>query len=173
MILQSGSTILRPLQEDDLEFMARLANNKNVWDNLRDLFPHPYTLEDARAYFEKVRTETPQVSFAMKYHGAFAGMIGLIPQQDVYRLSAEIGYWLGEPFWNKGIGKTAVKLVTDYGLYHLDFIRIYADVFDFNKASMRVLERNGYVKEGVFKKAVIKNGVICDDHHYAIVKPSV
>jgi RimJ/RimL family protein N-acetyltransferase len=99
-------------------------------------------------------------------------MIGLVAEKDVYRRTANIGYWLGEPFWNNGIITKAVKLITDYGFNKLNFIRIHTGIFEFNIASMKVLEKNGYVKDGVFKKNIFKNGKVWDEHRYSKIKLS-
>ena len=110
------------------------------------------------------------MTFAIDYEGQFCGVIGLTRQTDVYKKTAEIGYWIGEPFWNKGIATKSVKLMTSYGLQSLDFIRIHTGVFEYNIGSMRVLEKNGYTKDGVFKKSIFKNGKIWDEHRYSIIK---
>ena len=110
------------------------------------------------------------MSVAIEYEGKFCGMMGLTAQHDVYRRTAEIGYWLGEPFWNKGIATTAVKLITDYGFNALGFIRIHTGIFEYNIASMKVLEKNGYKKDGVFEKNIIKNGKIVDEHRYSKIE---
>ncbi len=171
-MLQSENIILRSLTDDDKEPLALLANNKKIFDNVRDGFQHPYTIDDAVSFINTIKNEKPQVTFAMEYEGKFCGMIGLIPQKDVYRKTAEIGYWLGEPFWNKGIVTKAVELVTDYGFNELNFIRIHTGIFEYNIASMKVLEKNGYVKDGVFKKSIIKNGKIWDEHRYSKINPA-
>ncbi len=159
---------LRPLCPADAETLARLANNKKIWDSVRDHFPHPYTLEDAKDFIERKAEEIPAHSFAIaNQNEEFCGVISLIPQEDVYRISAEIGYWIGEPFWGQGIATQAIAQMTRYGFQELHLERIFAAVFDYNKASMRTLEKNGYHKEGVFKQAVIKNGQIHDEHRYA------
>jgi RimJ/RimL family protein N-acetyltransferase len=97
-------------------------------------------------------------------------MIGLHPQKDVYRLSAELGYWIGEPFWGNGIATKAVELILKYGFETLNLNRIYAGVFEHNIASMRVLEKCDFVKEGIAKQAVIKNNKVIDEHKFAIIK---
>lgn len=171
MILQDGSLILRPLQIDDNEDLARLANNKHVWDNLRDVLPHPYQVSDAENFILSIANDDPQLVFAIEYQSKLCGVIGLVMQTDVYRLSAEIGYWLGEPYWGIGIATRAVSLVTDYAFKTLGFHRVYAGIFEYNKPSMRVLEKNGFVKEGIFKQSIIKNGKMWDEHRYAKVKP--
>ncbi len=170
MRLSEGKINLRLLETKDKKALAVLANNKNIFDNLRDFFPHPYTENDAADFIAFTQNEKPSVTFAIECDGQLCGVAGLVPQHDVYRQSAEIGYWIGEPFWNKGIATTAVKLLTDYGLNQLDFVRIYTGIFEYNQASMRVLEKNGYQKEAVFKKAIIKSGTIWDEHRYAKVK---
>ncbi len=162
--------ILRPLRDSDKEDLARFANNKKIWDNLRDLMPHPYTTENAAFFINLTKQEHTQMIFAIEYNGQFCGVIGLTSQFDVYKKTAEIGYWIGEPFWNKGIATEAVKLITDYGLNQLDLVRIYTGVFEYNISSMKVLEKSGYKKEGVFEKAILKNGQIWNEHRYAKTK---
>lgn len=171
MILQDGSLKLRPFQIDDKEDLARLADNKHVWDNLRDVLPHPYQVSDAEHFILSIAHDDPQLVFAIKYQSELCGVIGLVKQTDVYRLSAEIGYWLGEPYWGIGIATRAVRLVTDYAFKTLGFHRVYAGIFEYNKASMRVLEKNGFGMEGIFKQSIIKNGKIWDEHRYAKVNP--
>ncbi len=119
------------------------------------------------AFIHLKKDGDPRLTFAIEYHG---GIVGLICKEDVYRRSAEIGYWLGEPYWNRGFASIAIKLLTDYGLHGLDLNRIQAGVFEYNKASMRVLEKCGYKKEGIFRKSVIKNDRIFDEHQFAIIK---
>lgn len=150
----------------DISQLAKLANNKNIWDNLRDSFPYPYSEGDAELFINLTIEENPKQNFAIEYAGDLCGVIGLILQNDVYSKSAEIGYWIGEPFWGKRIATTAIKLITSYGFEDLKLIRIYAGVFDFNIASMKALENNGYKKEGVFKNTVYKNDKIFDEHRY-------
>lgn len=169
-MLQCENIILRSLNDDDAPALAQLANNKKIWNNVRDILPHPYTPADAIFFINLTKQERPQVSFAIEYDGAFCGMIGLMLQKDVYRLTAEIGYWLGEPFWNKGIITKAVALVTGYAFNELGLIRIHTGIFEYNIASMKVLEKNGYKKEGVFEKSIIKNGEIWNEHRYAKLK---
>jgi RimJ/RimL family protein N-acetyltransferase len=160
---------LREFRVVDKKRLAELCNNKKIWDNLRDYIPHPYTEKDAEEFIAFCRNENPQLTFAIEIDGEFAGSIGLIRQKDVYRLSAEIGYWLGEPYWGKGIMTEAVRQVTEYGFRWLEFVRIYTGVFDFNRASQRVLEKAGYSLECVSEKALIKNGKICSEYRYSIL----
>jgi len=161
---------LRALEDIDASSLAELANNKKIWDNLRDIMPYPYSIENANLFIDLTKKENPQVTFAIEFEGKLCGVIGLVPQQDVYKKTAEIGYWIGEPFWNKGIATKAVQLITDYAFNELDFVRLHTGVFEYNTASMKVLEKCGFKKEGVFEKAIIKNGKIWDEHRYSKVE---
>jgi len=158
---------LLPYTPADQSELARLANNKKIWDNLRDYFPHPYTEQDAANFIERTQKEQPQVTFGIRYGGALCGGIGLVPGTDIYRKGAELGYWVGEPFWGKGIASAAVALITDYAFTQLGFVRVHAGVLAHNPASMRILEKNGYVLEGIFKNAAFKNEVLEDELRFA------
>ena len=155
---------IRQWKADDLNNLVLYANNNNVWNNLRNYFPSPYTEVDAKNWLEKMAEASPIVNLAIDVDGEAVGGIGLIFNTDVYLYSAEIGYWLGEPFWNKGIVTEAVRQMIEYCNYYFDIIRIYAEVFETNKASMRVLEKNGFYLEGVRRKAVYKNNILMDDY---------
>ena len=161
---------LRPLRYSDREQIAKLANNRKIWNNLRDMLPHPYTIEDADKFLDMVKKQDPLVTFAIEYNYAFAGVIGMVPGVDVYRKGSEIGYWLGEPFWGKGIANRALKLATKYGFEALNFERLHAGVFETNEASKRVLEKCGYQLECVARKAIFKNKKLMDEHRYVIFK---
>jgi RimJ/RimL family protein N-acetyltransferase len=169
-MLKEGNIILRRFYDSDAAVLAQLLNNKKVWDNLRDYIPFPYSINDAISFIRQTQEESPQMSFAIEYDQQFCGAIGLIGQSDVYKKTAEIGYWLGEPYWNKGIATRSVKLVTDYALNELPFIRVHTGVFDYNVGSMKVLIKNGYAKDGVFRKAILKNGHIFDEHRFSITR---
>lgn len=160
---------LRRLRRADIPELARLANNRKIWDNVRDYLPHPYSEKDAEFFISSKVAEDPQITFAIEYQGSFAGVIGLEPQQDVYAHTSEIGYWLGEEYWGKGITTKAVQLATDYAFNTLGLHRLYAGVFEHNKGSMRVLEKAGYIKEATLKGAVKKNGVIINEELYSIL----
>ncbi|MEL6251265.1 MAG: GNAT family protein [Bacteroidota bacterium] len=170
MKIRENQVLLRSLKIADAAPMALLANNKKIWDNVRDYMPYPYGEQNGREFIEMVHEEERPLTFGISYKGRLAGVISLVAQEDIYRKTAEIGYWLGEPFWGKGIATQAVKMITKYGFEQMDFIRLYAGIFEYNIGSMRVLEKNGYVKEGIFKKALIKNNQIWDEHRYALLK---
>lgn len=165
--LNSSDVRLRPLTEDDKTRLSELANNSNISSQLRDAFPHPYTIENAEQFIAMCMNHFPTQVFAIEYKGAYVGNIGLHKETDVYCKSAELGYFLGEPYWNKGIMTQAVNLICKYGFDTLDIIRIHSGIFEFNIASQRVLEKCGFTKEGIFKNAIYKNGKICDEIRYA------
>ena len=157
---------IRPLKLSDKAELAKLANNKKIWDNLRDYIPYPYKESDAEFFINLTKNEDPKQTYGIEYNEELSGVIGLVVQKDVYQKSAEIGYWIGEPFWGNGIATKAVELITEYGFNKLDLNRIYTGVFEYNIASMKVLEKNGYEKEGIFKNAILKNDKICDEHRF-------
>lgn len=156
--------VLRPWQKEDAQALAAIANNGKVWDNVRDFFPTPYTVLDAEQWLDSIRKTRPFLNFAILYQGRIAGNIGIVPKEDVYRMSVEIGYFIGEEFWGKGIATEATRLLVEYIEQEFNVVRIYAEVFETNKASMRVLQKNGFYLEGIRRKAVIKNGEIMDDY---------
>ena len=163
-------TMLRPWRLDDAESLALLANDIEIWRNLRDLFPHPYSIEHAREFLARNVGVTPPTNFAITRDGKLAGGVGLHPRSDVERMSAEIGYWVGEPFRKQGIATEAVQLISRYGLETLRFERIFAMVFEHNLSSMRVLEKAGFASEGIARRAAIKDGKVIDEHVYARTK---
>ncbi|NHF58862.1 GNAT family N-acetyltransferase [Flavobacteriaceae bacterium TP-CH-4] len=160
---------IRQLELSDTSQLAALANNKNIWDNLRDYFPHPYTQNDAKFFIELSGKQKPTHNFAVEFNGELCGVVGLVAQKDVYKKTAEIGYWIGEGFWGKGIASEAVRLLTAYGFSVLGFVRIFSGVFEYNIASMKVLEKSGFKKEAIFKDAIYKNGKIYNEHRYYLL----
>jgi len=170
MELVEANIRLRPLRYADRERLSRLANNKKIWNTLRDMFPYPYQMADAEKFIDMIKQQDPQATFAIEYERKFVGVIGIILQQDVYRKSAEIGYWIGEPYWNKGISTVALKLMTAYGFKELNLEKLFAGVFEGNEASIRVLEKCGYQFEGVSRKAVFKNNKLIDELRFGKLK---
>lgn len=161
---------VRSFLPTDAEAIARYANNRHVSINLRDSFPYPYTIFDAKRWLKHVRHQQPEVSWAIASATEVIGGIGIHPQPDVYRCSAELGYWLGEPFWGRGIMTAAVRTVVDYVFRNFDFVRIYAGVFSWNPASARVLEKTGFRLESLMRKAVVKDGMIIDQLMYVLLR---
>ncbi len=154
----------------DLVSIVRHANNRKVWINLRDRFPHPYTVSDARSWLQSANEHRPETNFAIVVDDEAVGGIGFTLQQDVAFRSAEIGYWLGEEFWGRGIATEALKAVTEHAFNEYDLCRLYAHVFEWNQASARVLEKAGYEFEGRLRKSVTKDGKTIDQLMYAITR---
>jgi RimJ/RimL family protein N-acetyltransferase len=161
---------IRSWRATDAHALARHANSRAVWRNLRDRFPHPYTLADAEAWIVRARAARPETHFAIAVAGEAVGGIGLELQIDVARRSAEIGYWIGEAYWGRGIATEAVRALTEHAFAAFDLCRIYAFVFEWNPASARVLEKAGYVREAHLRKAVTKDGCTIDAFLYALVR---
>lgn len=162
---------LRKWWPDDAENIAKFANNKRIADYLRDGFPNPYTLSDAQNFIRSMGLDSDtRICRAIDIGGEAAGSIGVFLKEDVYRKSAEIGYWLGEPFWGQGIATEAIRQMCDMAYRKFDIVRIYAEPYAHNTGSRRALEKAGFTLEGLLKKSVCKNGQIYDSCIYALVK---
>lgn len=168
--LETSTCVVRQWRESDVASLVENANNKEVWRNLRDIFPHPYTVGDAEDWIAMSNAVWPPNNFAIDVGGSAVGGIGLMLQVDVARKSAEIGYWLGESYWGRGIVTEALKAVTQYGFKEFALHRIYALVFDGNVGSAKVLEKAGFELEGRLRKAVVKEEKILDEMLYAMVR---
>jgi RimJ/RimL family protein N-acetyltransferase len=169
MELRCASCTLRPFQPTDAPSLARHADDRRIWLNLRDRFPHPFTVADAERYIAAVAARPRLTSFAIDVAGEAVGSVSLRPGDDVERLSAEIGYWLGAQFWGRGIMSDAVRGATAYAFDQLGLVRVFALPFARNPASSRVLEKAGYAREGVLRRSAVKDGQILDQHLYAAV----
>lgn len=165
-----ASCTVRSWEWRDRDAIVRHANNRNVSINLRDRFPYPYTVKDAQSWLDHVVGYKPETNFAIDVAGEAVGGIGFTLQSDVARRSAEIGYWLGEEFWGRGITTEALIAVTDHAFANYDLCRLYAHVFEWNGASARVLEKAGYTLEGVLRKSVFKDGQTIDQLMYAAIR---
>lgn len=161
---------IRSWRAGDEPALARHANNRKIWLNVRDRFPHPYTIADAEAWVARATTAVPETQFAIEAGGEAAGGIGLFLQEDVSRYTAEIGYWLGEAFWGRGLATAAVRRFTAFAFATFDLNRIYGNVFAWNEASARVLEKADYALEGRHHRAAVKDGHVVDNLVYAIVR---
>ncbi|MFI5160869.1 MAG: GNAT family N-acetyltransferase [Sphingobacteriales bacterium] len=168
--LKGHGFVIRCWEKGDEASLQRNADNTNISGFLLDRFPSPYTMEDARAWVDRLIEQNPLINFAIVIDNKVVGGIGLELRDDVYRKTALLGYWLSEALWGKGIVTEAVKLITNYAFENLDLIRIQAGVLSKNPASMRVLEKAGYLKEGISRNAVIKHGEVLDEHVYAMLK---
>jgi [ribosomal protein S5]-alanine N-acetyltransferase len=161
--------VVRSWEASDVPSLVRHADNRRIWLNLRDRFPHPYTAKDGVAFIRSVLASSPETTWAIEVDGEAAGGIGFMLQQDCERVSAEIGYWLGEACWGRGICTDALKAITRYAVERHHLTRIFALPFAHNTASCRVLEKAGYVLEGHLRRSAIKDGVVCDQKLYGFV----
>ncbi len=169
-MIDLGNIILRNWQEKDIKALVKNANNKEIWDNLRDEFPYPYTELAAKQWIIIANKDKPPTNFAIIYKGITVGGIGIIIQSDIFRINAEIGYWVGKKYWNKGIATKALKAMVNYSFETFDINRLYAHVFESNNASISVLKKSGFLKEACLKKSVVKNNKIHDCYIYSILK---
>lgn len=169
--LSRGSVLLRDWRDDDAEALAPLANDRRVWLNLRDAFPHPYGFEDAVRFIAASRAMAPPGNFAIVAGSRLAGGIGFKRGVDVERVGAEVGYWVAPAFWGRGIATTALLALTDHAFEaHPELTRLYALPYAVNIASARVLEKAGYRREGRLKRSALKDGRLLDQWIYAIVR---
>jgi ribosomal-protein-alanine N-acetyltransferase len=168
LVLKSGT--IRPWRLDDAESLAKHANNRKVWLALRDLFPHPYAIQDAHEFLQRATSEQPTTKFCIEVDGAAVGGIGIRLGQDVHRHTATLGYWLGEKFWGRGIVTEAVAALSDFWFENFPLRRISAEVFANNPASACVLQKAGFVFEGRLKNNVIKDAKLLDSLLYAKTK---
>ena len=173
MQLTAGEFQIRDLVDEDVASITRYANNPRVAGVLRDLFPHPYFEKDAREFISRTNSETPRKAFAIASIEEAFGVVGHIPGQDVYRFSAEIGYWIGEPFWGRGIMTCVVEIFCEYLFENFDYNRLFAGVFSSNPASGRVLEKAGFTREAILNAHVVKNGELLDEHLYFRLRPGL
>jgi ribosomal-protein-alanine N-acetyltransferase len=151
--------------------IAKRANNKKIADNLRDGFVFPYTEKEAKKYISSCMLSNENIICrAVIVNNEAIGSIGITLKNDIYRKSAELGYWLAEEYWRKGIMTEAVKMICNEAFKKYDICRIFAEPLSENKGSRRVLEKAGFVLEGILKKSVYKNGKIADSCIYALVK---
>lgn len=161
--MTSSKIKLRVWQKDDVQQLASIANNTNIWNNVMDSFPHPYTVMDAIQWVNRESSAQPITKFAIEYAGNVAGGIGMMLGEDVYRCTIELGYFIGEPFWNLGIATHALKILLQHIKENFSHVvRVYARVYEHNKASMKALQKAGFFLEGIQQKAIIKNEIVED-----------
>lgn len=170
MKIQLGIYQIRSYERNDKNALVKYANNINISKNLRDSFPYPYTEIESDMWISSTLNQNPELNFAIANSNELIGGIGLMLQPDVYRFSAEIGYWIAEPFWGKGIASLALVALTKCAFEQFDLNRIFAGVFQGNKASMRVLEKSGFKLEGRLRKSVYKENHFKDQLMYSILK---
>ena len=169
MELHCDKCKVRSWHSNDVKSIVRHANNRKIWLNLRDRFPHPYTKTDAQHWIQSALSMRPETNFAIEVNEKAVGGIGFELKTDVERYSAEVGYWLGEEFWGQGICTSALKAATPYALEVYPLNRIFATPFSKNLASIRVLEKAGYRREGIMRRSAFKDGRFLDEVLYAFV----
>jgi RimJ/RimL family protein N-acetyltransferase len=170
MRLDCKLCVVRDWELTDRASLLRNANNKNVWRNLMDRFPHPYTEGDADTWLLPTAQMPPRNHWAIDVEGRAVGGIGVDPGQDIHANTAHFGYWLGEPYWGRGIMSAAVHHTVEHVFSQSDLVRLEAPVFEWNPASMRLLEKCGFVREGVLRKSAFKDGQLIDIMLYARVR---
>ncbi len=164
--------VLRAWRREDAKDLAEALNNKKVQDNLRDGLPYPYTVEDAEAFLSAMGQADPNqtFAFAIAVGGKVVGSIGAFRQENIHARTAELGYYVAEPYWGQGIGTDAVGLLCRDLFQKTDILRIFAEPFSHNQGSCRILEKNGFVLEGILRKNAVKNGRVMDMSLYALVR---
>ena len=175
MVLKGQRCMVRPWRLSDTESLVRHANNLEVARHLRDKFPHPYTRGDATAFLRHAVPAAPSerpTNLAIEVDGEAAGGIGFVRGADVERFSAEIGYWLGEHYWRRGIVTEALGLVSEHAFREFNILRLFALPFADNAGSTRVLEKAGYQREGVLRFSSVKYGKPRDQYIYAKINPN-
>ena len=169
MYLVRPTCIVRDWRVEDASSLARHANNRRIWLMVRDRFPSPYTIEDAEHWVHHCVRALPATDFAIEVDGESSGGIGVVLCDDVERISAELGFWLGETVWGRGVMTDAVSAFAPWAFERFNLQRIYAHVFERNPASARVLEKAGFSREARLRRAVIKEGQILDEWLFARV----
>jgi [ribosomal protein S5]-alanine N-acetyltransferase len=169
-VIELKQFTLRAWNPEDASTLVKHANNPRIASNLRDGFPYPYTLPDAKKWLKMVGENQEDVILAIEVKGEASGGIGLHGLKDVYRYNAEIGYWLSESFWGKGIMTEAVAAMVIHAFTHTSWLRLFACIFENNPASMKVLEKNGFKPEAIHRKAVMKGGKLLDEHLFSLLK---
>jgi RimJ/RimL family protein N-acetyltransferase len=169
--LVNGPAVVREWRRADTDALAVQANDRRVWLNMRDAFPHPYGLEDAERFIAAAMAQVPPTFFAIVAEGRIAGGVGYTLHGDVERVGAEVGYWLGREFWGRGLATAAVLALTSHAFRtHPELRRLYAVPYATNRASARVLEKAGFRCEGTLRQSAIKDGRVLDQWMYALLR---
>jgi [ribosomal protein S5]-alanine N-acetyltransferase len=170
MDIQLRNARVRHFKKSDKASIAKYANNHKIWRNVRNAFPHPYTEADAEWWVNAAIEEAVPTKFAIEVDGQAIGGIGFIPQEDIHIKTVELGYWIGEEYWSKGIITSVLKAFSNYIFENFDIIRLEAHVYHWNIGSMKALEKAGFHKEAVLKKRAFKDGEYVDEHIFAKFK---
>ena len=170
MYLNCGPYLVRDWRKDDHAPLVKVANSRKLWRNMSHRFPHPYTAEDATWWLTSLIGKESPTHWAVEVDSCLAGAIGFDPGEGIYDKTGHFGYWLGEPWWNRGIMTAVVPLVVEDIFSRYGLVRLEARVLRWNPASMRVLEKCGFEKEAVLRKSAHKDGQLVDEVLYALVR---
>lgn len=158
---------LRPWLPCNAPALAQMANNRSIWNQVRDQLPHPYSLMDARQHIAEALTHHPARQMALWLGTELVGSMDAVPRHDVYHRNVEVGYFIAEPYWNQGLASAGLALLTQHIRQHMPAAaRLYAEVFASNVASIRVLQKNGFRLEAILHDHVVKNQQVMDAHIY-------
>ena len=153
--------------------LALIANNINIAKFMRNRFPNPYSIEDAHSFINWIQKDFSNLVFAIEADGIVVGSIGAFPGEDIYCASVELGYWIGQEYWGRGIATIALNLMVEYLFSNFMYNKIRAHVFSNNPISMRVLEKCGFYKEAVLLKSIYKQEQYLDEHLYTYLNPNI
>jgi len=170
MLIETSFGMIRPWNPHDRAALVKYANNRKIWLHLRDAFPYPYTEASAATFLDMVSLQNPTTFFAIATQEEAIGGIGVTLNQDVHRLTAEMGYWLGEPYWGRGLMTEAVSKFAEYVFENFPLVRIYAEPYANNLSSCRVLEKAGFVLQGRLRRNAFKDGQVLDQLLYARIR---
>jgi ribosomal-protein-alanine N-acetyltransferase len=157
----------------DQEALVATADDRAVWRNMTDVFPHPYAEGDARQWIERCLAQEPPKDLVVSVQGQLAGVCGIELFEGVSAYTGRIGYWLGQHYWNQGIATAALESFLAYIWETFEVERLQAEVFAWNPASARVLEKNGFELEGTRRRAIFKDGQLIDEWMYVLFRPAV
>ena len=170
MNIDCGKCVVRDWRRDDKPSLLRFANNRKIWRNVMDRFPHPYTDAHADTWFAFLEGMAEPTHWAIELQGQAVGAIGVDPLKGMHARTGHFGYWLGEPYWGQGVMSAAVGKVAPYALARFGLARLESPVFEWNPASMRVLEKTGFVREAILRSSIVKDGQLIDQVLYALVR---
>ena len=166
--MKSPTITLRPMRESDLENLVKYANNPQIEANLSDRMPYPYTMEEGEKFMKEVLSTDPHNRMVIALEDQMIGLIGIHPQEDIFQINGELGYWLGEPYWGQGFMTEAIKQMIPYAFETFDIQRIFARTFGRNVPSQKVLEKAGFQLDAIIKKSLIKHGIPEDEVIYSV-----
>ncbi len=166
---------LRAWKKTDADDLSKALNNPAILKNLRDGLPYPYTKQDALQYIDSMLSakENSAYAFAVCIDDKAIGSIGVFRQNNIHKYTGELGYYIAQEYWSKGVGTSAVRQICDYIFKYTDIMRIFAEPFFYNTASCRILEKNGFSYEGTLRSNAVKDKVVLDMKMYSLLVSDV